>query len=61
MHSHFLDGNSLEGLFLDRSTTESPAGAAIGEAMPVLSTQCTKDELESDVKTTGGDTFKVVQ
>ena len=54
-------GISLEGLFLDRSTTESPAGAAKGEAMPVLSTQRTKDKLESEVKTKGRDTFKEVQ
>ena len=53
-------GISLDGLFLDRSTPESPAGAAKGEARPVLSKQRTKDDVESEVKTTGEDTFKNV-
>ena len=60
VHTCVRIGISLDGLFLDSSTTESPAGAAKGEARTVLSKQRTKDDVESEVKTTGEDTFKNV-
>ena len=53
-------GISLDGLFCDCSTTESPAGAAKGEATPVTNNQPAKDDVETEFKTTGGDTFKNV-
>ena len=45
---------------LDPSTTESPAGQVSGEAVPVLNKQRSKDDMKSDIKTTGATTFKDV-
>ena len=53
-------GISLDGLFCDRSTTESSAGAAKGETTPVTNNQRAKDDLETEFKTTSGDTIKNV-
>ena len=51
---------SLDCVFCDRSTTESPPGQVNGEAVLTLKKQRTKDDVKSEIKTTGETAFKDV-